>query len=349
MATAAKFPGALLTLANVGGEMSGIVTAVLSGQHSAIVTTITLVSAVPASWPTTGGWVTIDSEIIAYAGVSGSTLTGCTRAQQTANGAGAAAIHNDQSVVGLYLTPLQWNQAIADLIAVEKWQGAATPVPTIASATTTDLSTLTSNYAQVTGTVTITGFGTVGFTRLVVLEFAGILTLTHNATSLILRGGVNVTTAAGDVFAFISEGSGNWREVFRLTTASTGAAVALSSLTNQLAGNVAITANVYATGPSVAQGSVGTWFASGTVTVIATGSTNAVTAKLWDGTTVIASGELVVTGTDGFSIALSGVITSPAGNLRISATSNGGGNIVAAADINSAGNNASTITAIRIA
>jgi len=123
VATAAKYPAALLTLANVGGEMGGIVTAILSGQHSATVTTITLTATVPTTWPTTGGWVTIDSEIIQYAGVSGSTLTGCTRAAQTAYGGGAAAIHNDQSVVGFYLTPQAVNQIIADLIAVETLLG----------------------------------------------------------------------------------------------------------------------------------------------------------------------------------------------------------------------------------
>jgi hypothetical protein len=40
--------------------------------------------------------------------------------------------------------------------------------------------------------------------------FDGILTLTHHATNLIIPGGANVTTAAGDVFTFTSEGTG-WR------------------------------------------------------------------------------------------------------------------------------------------
>lgn len=118
MATAAKWPAALLALVDVGGEMAGIVTAVLSGSHNAAVTTITLTAAVPASWPT-AGWVTIDSEIIQYGGKSGSTLTSCTRGSQTAMGGGAAAIHNDQAVVGLYLTPQQWNQIVAEIIAMQ--------------------------------------------------------------------------------------------------------------------------------------------------------------------------------------------------------------------------------------
>jgi hypothetical protein len=79
----------------------------------------------------------------------------------------------------------------------------------LASATTTDLGTVTAN-VRITGTTTITGFGTAtsGITRK--LRFAAALTLTHNATSLILPGAANITTAAGDTAEAISLGSGNW-------------------------------------------------------------------------------------------------------------------------------------------
>jgi hypothetical protein len=81
----------------------------------------------------------------------------------------------------------------------------------VASATTTDLGAQTSQMVQITGTTTITGFGTVaaGTTRWV--RFAGALTLTHNGTSLILpNAGNNITTAAGDRLKARSLGSGNW-------------------------------------------------------------------------------------------------------------------------------------------
>lgn len=80
----------------------------------------------------------------------------------------------------------------------------------IASATTTDLSTATGDYVHITGTTTITGFGTLnaGIQRTVI--FDGALILTHNATSLILPGAANITTAANDSAIFRSEGSGNW-------------------------------------------------------------------------------------------------------------------------------------------
>jgi hypothetical protein len=69
----------------------------------------------------------------------------------------------------------------------------------VASATTADIWSIAGDYVHITGTTTITGLGTAPFAgaeRTVV--FDGALTLTHNATSLILPGGANITTAAND-------------------------------------------------------------------------------------------------------------------------------------------------------
>jgi hypothetical protein len=81
----------------------------------------------------------------------------------------------------------------------------------IASAATTDLATATGWSLNITGTTTITSFGTVNAGQMFILRFTGAATLTHNATSLILPGGANITTAANDVAFMKSEGSGNWR------------------------------------------------------------------------------------------------------------------------------------------
>lgn len=83
----------------------------------------------------------------------------------------------------------------------------------IASATTTDLGTLSSNNALISGTTTITSFGSSALTAnpIYFIRFSGILTLTHNGTSLIIPGAGNVTTAAGDSALVEYLGSGNWR------------------------------------------------------------------------------------------------------------------------------------------
>jgi hypothetical protein len=81
----------------------------------------------------------------------------------------------------------------------------------IASASTTDIAAATGNYVKVTGTTTITSLGTAQAGTMREVLFTGILTLTHNATSLILPTSSDILTAANDAALFVSEGSGNWR------------------------------------------------------------------------------------------------------------------------------------------
>lgn len=85
------------------------------------------------------------------------------------------------------------------------------PLVSVASATTVNIGLAQSNHVTITGTTTITSFGTSasGVERIVL--FAGALVLTHNAASLILPGGANIPTAAGDAAVFVSLGSGDWR------------------------------------------------------------------------------------------------------------------------------------------
>ena len=95
----------------------------------------------------------------------------------------------------------------------------------LASATTTDIGAATGNFVDITGTTTITGFGTVAAGTRRVVQFDGVLILTHNASSLILPGGANITTAAGDVAVMVSLGSGNW-----ICTGFTGQVVASGAI-----------------------------------------------------------------------------------------------------------------------
>jgi hypothetical protein len=84
------------------------------------------------------------------------------------------------------------------------------PVSVVSASPITAIGAATSANVTITGVVTIIGFDNVlaGIIRFV--KFSGILTLTHNGTSLILPGGVNIITAAGDQALFRSLGSGNW-------------------------------------------------------------------------------------------------------------------------------------------
>jgi hypothetical protein len=136
------------------------------------------------------------------------------------NGVGAVALNKGDGTVALSAGDLPASAMVTvvhdgtrfRLIdpAISPTLDAITPAwVDLASATTTDLSTVGAN-VRITGTTTITGFGTApsGVTRK--LRFAAALTLTHNATSLILPGAANITTAAGDTAEAISLGSGNW-------------------------------------------------------------------------------------------------------------------------------------------
>ena len=81
----------------------------------------------------------------------------------------------------------------------------------VASATALDIGT-DGNYFDVTGTTTITSITDMGGAgAVVILQFDDILTFTHHATDLILPGGANIITAAGDHAIIVNYASGDWR------------------------------------------------------------------------------------------------------------------------------------------
>lgn len=102
------------------------------------------------------------------------------------------------------------------VFAVPNYDGviaAESKATNIASASTVNLASATGSLVHITGTTTITALGTVAAGRQFTLVFDGVLTLTHNATSLILPGAANIVTAAGVTAVVVSEGSGNWRMI----------------------------------------------------------------------------------------------------------------------------------------
>ena len=79
---------------------------------------------------------------------------------------------------------------------------------TLASAATTDIGGQNAMFVEITGTTTITSFGT-NYEGPRFLRFTGALTLMHNATTLNLPGAANITTAAGDTCTVVPNSSVN--------------------------------------------------------------------------------------------------------------------------------------------
>lgn len=106
---------------------------------------------------------------------------------------------------------------------------------------------------------------------------------------------------------------------------------------------------VYVDGPSIAQGATGTWWVSGSVTLLDTSALATFNCKLWDGTTVISSGAATTQAANlPYVMTLSGSLATPAGNLRISCADTNGVP-VGRIKFNSSGNSKdSTISAFRI-
>lgn len=80
----------------------------------------------------------------------------------------------------------------------------------MASSATMNIGAAAGNSINATGTATVTAFDTIQSGTIRYLTAGAAMTLTHNATSLILFGS-NITMAAGDTAILESLGSGNWR------------------------------------------------------------------------------------------------------------------------------------------
>ena len=145
---------------------------------------------------------------------------------------------------------------------------------------------------------------------------------------------------------YTTSGSGQWQ--LQDYTKPTIPGFALSAVTSTSTGSFTLSSSsVFTDTVFVTQGTTGVWFASGTITAFNVGSTDYILAKLWDGTTVIGSAESRVPGTGQYmAISLSGVITNPVANIKISCTSNNGSVIVTTGNI--AATKDSNLTAIRI-
>jgi hypothetical protein len=171
----------------------------------------------------------------------------------------------------------------------------------VASAATADLCSINPAYLNITGTTTITSFGaTCQQGQWKRVQFTGILTLTYNATSMILPTGASITTIAGDTLDAVYLGSGNWivSNYQRVTGVPPGAA-SLGGTDQTLSG-----------GANVASHSIGT-VSSGTTTIdcgtsplqyMTNGGASTVAAPSHDGSCMI----LVTNGASAGTLTFSG-------------------------------------------
>ncbi|WP_426608651.1 hypothetical protein [Bradyrhizobium sp. McL0616] len=123
----------------------------------------------------------------------------------------------------------------------------------------------------------------------------------------------------------------------------------ISGLSNSLGADVSLNSiGAYFAGPSITQGTSGTWSVTATATVLDTAGAASFNCRITDGINVVASSRSAsVAASASVSISLSGLITSPAANLRLECadTSNTGGFMKA----NASGSLHDTmITAIRL-
>ena len=191
---------------------------------------------------------------------------------------------SDATISGINIAegcnPSTINNAIRQLMADTREVYASAIV---ASATTADIGAATGTHITISGTTTITGFGTVAAGTWRVCTFSGILTLTHNGTSLILPGSANIVTAVGDSLYAVSEGAGNWRVV--AYQRASGAPVSLSTAqvaTTYIADAAVTSVKIAAASVTLAKmgsGSSGTiisYATAGTATAVESGVTGTV-------------------------------------------------------------------------
>lgn len=134
----------------------------LNGGITATATTLTLAST--ASFPSTGGIIRIDSEIISYTGVSGATLTGLVRGVSSTT----AASHTSGTNVGGYtvtITDVSYNPFAGDFLTITggtpfggitlSGEYVVTGVPSASTYTITAATFATSQISATGGTIVV--------------------------------------------------------------------------------------------------------------------------------------------------------------------------------------------------
>ena len=211
-----------------------------------------------------------------------------------------------------------------------------TATATTLNATTANVTTLNATTANVTalavsGTITMS---------------AAVSKIVPGATSFSHRNNAD----SADNLIILDNGNTTIRGSLNAQGGFAGGALTL--FTSTLGADVPIsTSSGFFDGPSVAQGTAGTWLATGQIQFNATVSSQIFNVKLWDGTNNIAE-QVYYTNAGVFigQTALSGVITNPVGNIRLSVHigTAGGAGAKILKDAGDSSNAASVVSALRI-
>lgn len=191
--------GTAVALKTVNAQ-TGTTYTVLSTDHTKLVTfsnTSSVAVTLPQATSSFGSGFFFDA-----ANLNNGVVT-ITPTTSTINGASSFVLGRFQSVQ-IFSDGTNWQ--------VTQGSGLRGQAVTVASASTCDIGAVASHVVSITGTTTITSFGTVP-NQIRFGTFSGALTLTYNATSLILPSAASITTAAGDSFVAVSDSSGNWRVI----------------------------------------------------------------------------------------------------------------------------------------
>lgn len=133
--------------------------------------------------------------------------------------ANGSALGANQILAGI-ITGIIYISGSFQLLSSGSLQGVTTgtfgsEVP-LSSAATTDLGSVPAHVALITGTTTITSFGSSANTLapIYIMRFGSSLTLTYNSNSLILPGNTSIVTMTGDAAIAQYLGNGNWKVLF---------------------------------------------------------------------------------------------------------------------------------------
>lgn len=196
----------------------------------------------------------------------------------------------------------------------------------VASASTTDIGAANSDFVDISGTTTITSLGTTTTRNHVWVKFQAALTLTHNATSLILPTGANITTAAGDMAEFVRITGGNWqclgyhpasgKQVAAIAGADLPAGALIQSVASSYASNADLSTSIPAD-DTVPQNTEGTEILTQAITPVSASSVIEIEA-VWNvsgASAALVTGALFVDSTAGAlaaSTSVPGATTLPA-------------------------------------